>query len=87
MADTPRRKWDLWVDFHRVDAAGLTHAHLRDASPGVVVEEGQFILDGDDDADSGVVQVIEVRPDGKVVARVLPGHSDLHRELVRSHTA
>lgn len=87
MADAPTPKWDLWVDFHRVDAAGLTHAHLRDASPGVVVEEGQFSLVGEDDADPGVAQVIEVRADGRVLLRVLPGHADLHRELLHSQTA
>lgn len=87
MADVPTPSWDLWVDFHRVDAAGLTHAHLRDASPGAVVEEGQFILVGDEGADPGVAQVIDVRSDGVVLLRVLPGHADLHRQLLHPQTA
>ena len=87
MAEAPTPRWDLWVDFHRVDAAGLTHAHLRDASPGVVLEEGQFVLVGDHDADPGVARVIEVRADGIVLVRVLSGHADLHRELLHPQTA
>lgn len=78
--------WDLWVDFHRVDAAGLTHAQVRDASPGVELREGAFVV-GDDDADPGVAQVIEVRNDGVVLLRALPGHADLHRALLHPQTA
>ncbi len=79
--------WDLWVDFHRVDAAGLTHAHARDAAAGVVLERGQFIVVGDDDADPGVAQVVDVQSDGVVLLRVLPGHADLHRQLLQPRPA
>ena len=78
---------DLWVDFHRVDAAGLTHANLRDASPGARIVEDAFIIVGDEGADPGVAHVIEVRPDGVVLLRVLPGHADLHRSLLQPRTA
>ncbi len=75
--------WDLWVDFHRVDAAGLTHAHMRDSAPAVVLEEGDFVLVGDDDP--GVAQVVQVSPDGVVLLRVLPGHAARHRGLLLQH--
>jgi hypothetical protein len=87
MASAAPPSWDLWVDFHRVDSAGLTHAHVRDASPGVELREGGFVVVGDDDADPGVAQVIEIRNDGFVLLRVLPGHADLHRELLHPQTA
>ena len=79
--------WDLWVDFHRVDAAGLTHANVRHASAGVRFEEGQFIVVGDDDADPAVAQVIELGREGVVLLRVLPGHADLHRQLLQPRPA
>lgn len=87
MAEAAAPPWDLWVDFHRVDGAGLTHAHVRHASAGVNLEPGTFILVGDDDADPGVAQVVEVRADGVVLLRVLPGHADLHRHLLSHRTA
>lgn len=79
--------WDLWVDFHRVDSFGLTHANLCHATLGARIEEGGFVVVGDDDADPGVAQVVEVRKDGVVLLRVLPGHADLHRELLHPRTA
>ncbi len=79
--------WDLWVDFHRVDAAGLTHAHVDDATAGAHVEQGQFIVVGDDGADPGVAEVVEVRSDGVVLLRILPGHAERHRALLQPHSA
>lgn len=87
MADAQESRWDLWVDFHRVDAAGLTHANVRHASPGVELKVGRFVVVGDDDADPGVAQVVEIGPDGVVLLRVLPGHADLHRDLLNPQTA
>ena len=81
------RDWDLWVDFFRIDADGLTHAHTDHLAPGVVVHDGQYILAGDDDADPAVAQVVSVRPDGVLLLRVLPGHSDAHRHLLASQPA
>lgn len=75
---------DLWVDFHRIDADGLTHAHLRDASPGVEVTEGGYLVVGDDDAEPAVAQVVAVRADGVVLLRVLPGAAEAHRHLLGS---
>jgi hypothetical protein len=60
----------LWVDFHRVDAEGLTHAHLDDASAGRRIDPGQYIVVGDEDADSAVAHVVDVDPDGVILLRV-----------------
>lgn len=79
--------WDLWVDFHRVDAAGLTHAHVDDIAAGTNVEQGDFIVVGDDGADPGVAEVVEVGSDGVMLLRVLPGHAELHRGLLQPRTA
>ncbi|MGH9272658.1 MAG: hypothetical protein ACRDZ2_15465 [Ilumatobacteraceae bacterium] len=87
MAMNEAPSWDLWVDFHRVDAAGLTHANVRDATGNADVLQGKFILVGDDDADPGVAQIVEVRTDRVVLLRVLPGHADLHRQLLQPRPA
>jgi hypothetical protein len=78
---TDTEQWDLWVDFHRVDADGLTHASVKDAAPGVRVEPGRYLVVGDYDADPAVAQVIEVKANGVVLLRVLPGHARLHQAL------
>ena len=70
------RRWDLWVDFHRVDADGLTHASLKDATQGAVIKAGRYVVVGDEDADPAVAEVVEVRPNGVVLLRVLPDHAD-----------
>ena len=82
-----QRSWDMWVDFARVYEGGLTYGHLGDAAPGVEVKTGSYLVVGDDDADPGVAQVVEVRPDGVVLLRVLPGHADLHRQLLHHRSA
>ena len=89
MAVNEAPSWDLWVDFHRVDAAGLTHANVHDATGDVDLQQGrgQFILVGDHDADPAVAQVVEVRFDGVVLLRVPPGHADLHRQLLQPRPA
>lgn len=81
MGVVEQRAWDMWVDFARVYEGGLTYGHLDDAAPGVDVKARGYLVVGDDDADPGVAQVVEVRPDGVVLLRVLPGHADLHRQL------
>lgn len=80
-------EWDLWVDFHRVDADGLTHAHTADLSAGVEPQTGDYIVVGDEDADPAVAQVVSVDPDGVILVRVLPGHADFHRELLGNQPA
>lgn len=68
-----QRAWDMWVDFARVYEAGLTYGHLDDAAPGLEVKPSGYLVVGDDDAAPGVAQIVEIRPDGVVVLRVLPG--------------
>jgi len=70
MPDEPE-SGDLWVDFHWVDADGLTQASLDDASPGAIVEPGRYVLVGDYDADPAVAHVVDVSHDGIVLLRVL----------------
>jgi len=79
---TGERRWDLWVDFHRVDADGLTHASLKDATAGAVIEPGRYVVVGDEDADPAVAEVVEVKANGVVLLRVLPGHADQHLDLL-----
>lgn len=74
-------QWDLWADFHRVDADGLTHASVEDATPGVQIEPGRYLHVGDYDADLAVAQVVDVKANGVVLLRVLPGHARLHQAL------
>ena len=83
---TESRPWEMWVDFGRV-YDGLTYGDLRDAEAGVTVEPGRYLIVGDDDADPAVAQVFEVRPDGVVLLRVLPGHADQHLRLLEQQPA
>lgn len=80
------RHWDMWVDFGRV-YDGLTYGDLRDAEDGVTVEPGRYIVVGDDDADPAVAQITEVRVDGVVLLKVLPGHADSHLGLLHQQPA
>jgi hypothetical protein len=84
---TGDRRWDLWVDFHRVDGDGLTHASIKDASAGAVIEAGRYVVVGDEDAHPAVAQVIDVRANGVVLLRVLPGHPDQHLHLLERSPA
>lgn len=74
-------QWDLWVDFTRV-YDGLTYADVRDAGPGVEVEPGRYLVVGDEDAEAAVAQVVEVKADGVILLRVLPGPVHAHLALI-----
>ena len=78
MESHPRQ---MWVDFARV-YSGLTYGHIDDAAPGTAIAAGRYLIVGDDDADPAVAQVVEVKDDGTVLLRVLPGHADQHATLV-----
>ncbi len=65
--------WDLWVDYHRRDGAGLTHASVKDLSDGVLIVVGQLISVGNEDADPAVAEVVSIDESGIVHVRVLPG--------------
>ena len=70
----------MWVDFARV-YSGLTYGHWM-TQPRDRVQAGRHLIIGDDDADPAVAQVVEVKDDGTVLLRVLPGHADQHATLV-----
>lgn len=76
----------MWVDFARI-YDGLTYGDLRDAEAGVTVGAGRYLIVGDADADPAVAQVVEVRSDGVVLLRVLPGHADNHLQLLEQQPA
>lgn len=78
--------WQMWVDFARV-YSGLTYGHVDDASPGTEIKAGHYVIVGDDDADPAVAQVVEVKGDGTVLLRVLPGHAEEHAALVSPRPA
>jgi hypothetical protein len=80
------RPWQMWLDFGRV-YSGLTYGHVDDAAPGTEIRAGRYVIVGDDDADPAVAQVVEVKDDGTVLLRVLPGHADLHATLVSPQPA
>lgn len=74
--------WDLWVDYHRTDDAGLTHTNQRNASSGVELRQGMHLVVGNEEADPAVAEVVEVRDDGTVLVSVLPGPVDNHLHLI-----
>lgn len=75
--------WDLWVDYHRQDADGLTHAHLDDVESDVEIVPGIFVVVGNEDADPAVAEVVSIDPDGIMLVRVLPGPAEDHLHLTR----
>lgn len=77
-------RWDLWIDYHRRDADGLTHAHLDDAAPGTQLTPGNFIVVGNEEADLAVAEVISQAANGVVLVRVLPGSVEDHRHLLKT---
>lgn len=74
--------WDLWIDYHRRDADGLTHGNARNLRAGVSVESGVHIVVGNDEAEPAVAEVVRIDDDGVVLVRVLPGTLDDHRHLL-----
>ena len=76
----------MWVDFARV-YDGLTHADLEDAADASQIEVGRYVIVGDHDADPAVAQVIEIKANGVVLLKVLPGHAEAHLALVGTRPA
>ena len=82
------RAWDLWVDYHRRDADGLTHAHAADVEAGLELVPGSHLIVGNNEAEPAVAEVVAVEPDGLVLLRVLPGPAEDHQHRVeRPHRA
>lgn len=74
-------KYDLWIDYHREDAEGLTHASVEDLAPGVELVPGSYVVVGNEEADPAVAKVVTVEHDGVVLVRVLPGPAEEHLHL------
>jgi len=74
--------WDLWVDYHRTDGAGLSHTHVRNVEPGVALDPGKYLVVGNEEADPAVAEVVSVAANGVVLVRVLPGSAEQHLHLV-----
>ncbi len=65
--------WDLWLDYHRRDADGLTHGNVRNACPGSQMEPGRYVVVGNEEADAAVAEIVRFEDKGVVLVRVLPG--------------
>jgi hypothetical protein len=79
--------WDLWVDFQRAEDNGLTRGNVRHARSGVELHVGAFIIVGNEDAESGVAEVVELGDRGFVLLRVFPGSvADNRHRLGRDTT-
>jgi hypothetical protein len=71
--------WDLWIDYHRQDGDGLTHASVKDLSNGVSIALGDLISVGNEEADPAVAEVVSIDECGIVLVRVLPGAFEHNR--------
>jgi hypothetical protein len=76
-------EWELWVDYHRIDADGLTHAHQRNTVAGARIEPGTHVVVGNEDADPAVALVVSVEQNGAVLLRILPGPAEAHLALIQ----
>jgi len=74
--------WDLWLDYHRRDADGLTHGNTRNVRPGATLAPCGHIIVGNEEADSAVAEVVRIDDDGVVLLRVLPGTVEDNRTLL-----
>ena len=75
-------RFDLWVDYHRRDADGLTHAHVDDVESEVELVPGACVVVGNAEADPAVAEVVAVEDDGVVLVRVLAGPVEQHLHRV-----
>jgi hypothetical protein len=76
--------WDLWLDYHRRDADGLTHGNVRNARSGLAVTPGRHVVVGNEEAELAVGEIVRVEDNGVVLVRVLPGSVDDNRTLLDS---
>ena len=65
--------WDLWIDFHSGDDDGLTRANIRNLRTGLRLCVGDIIIVGNEDAESGVGEVMELGQNGFALVKVFPG--------------
>ena len=76
--------WDLWIDFKRGEDDGLTHANARNLRTGLSVKVGDTIVVGNEDAEAGVGEVVEMGERGFLLVRVFPGSVEENRHRLRS---
>ena len=69
---TPLR-WDLWIDFQRADDEGLTRGNVRNLREGLSLKVGDVIVVGNEEAEPGVGEVVELGDRGFVLVKVFPG--------------
>ena len=79
--------WDLWIDYHRRDCDGLTHANVKDASHGFRLVRDRYVVVGNEEADPAVAQIVSIDDRGIVLVRVLPGAAEDHRHLLHDGLA
>lgn len=73
---------DLWIDFQARNSEGLTPTLAEYARPGVDLRPGAYVLVGSEDSELAVAEIVEVRDDGVVHTRVLPGAAEDHLDLL-----
>jgi hypothetical protein len=68
--------WDLWIDFQSGNDDGLTRANTRNLRPGLRLCVGDVIIVGNEEAESGVGEVMELGQNGVAMIKVFPGSVD-----------
>ncbi len=75
--------WDLWIDFQSGDDEGHTRANTRNLRAGLTVTVGDVIVVGNEDAEPGVAEVVELGDRGFVLVKVFPGTVEENRFRLR----
>jgi len=75
--------YDLWIDYQARRTDGLTPALAKHGRARLELTAGEYLVVGAEDAEPAVAEVVDVRPDGVVLLRVLDGPATDHLSLVR----
>lgn len=62
----------------------MTSANVRNLRAGLTVQLGDTIVVGNEDAEPGVAEVVEVGENGFLLVRVFPGSVEEQRNRLRS---
>lgn len=79
--------WVLWIDFQRADDEGLTRGNVRNLRADLEVSVGDVIVVGNEDAEPGVAEVVELGERGFVLVRVFLGSVEENRFRLRGAVA
>ena len=74
--------YDLWIDFQACESGGLTPTVAEYAGPDVELRQGASVVVGSDDSEPAVAEIVELKPNGVVMVRVLPGPASDHLDLI-----